>query len=839
MSGQSRIVVAAVVCLFAATSLSGQGFLRSLRPSVVVPGSGGGGAECTHPCTIDSTQRAIYDQMVIDYNGGAPTTWGGEWLAHVINQATYAEWDIIADAGLGSDSTFDIGEVAALAYQITGNAAYATEAYSRLTDTATLDTSGWGTNELRDVYPRVLFAYDWLYDWMDATQRTAVRAYAKELLDRHMDFIDPWIIPNLAIYQTDSDVAVEMFFGFQLHQLVIGDEDAAAMAIFADTAYTWGSLTATGCNFVSLRNALCYHLTHGIGGEWFESSAYNMGTVPSIMRGIHAIRTIRGTDDFPEVDGDYFTNIAKSRLSQIGPDLTNMLFWGDNEDGRYVVNELTKVHSTTLGMLEAVGVAADATTAQQLQDLVLTLHDTYNMTAAVGGQNFNARAAYLYNPYVTRGDYTTADRGFFSSGNGHTAYKSGYSTTTDSQILIAWNAYPTGYTDRADHGLAGAFGSFELLRKGNWEIRHPRGYGVFSIGPTNTNAMSFEGLVGNIVNSGGSDVALGSNTESIFFEYRKVRAHEFGSDYAYVTGTQGGSRTEAPSTGVYLLEPAWLNEHSRSVLYLPGADKTTDCVVIYDYTNVEDPEALSFSGHTYPWHGMNAYQQSQIEATKRRTLTFHMSGSPTNAAGSITSTTAGGNTQKIFTLLPATQTKTTITEASDPRFTETSSGDPIQSELAYSVEITETSGDNQTVPFLNVQCVYETGITVTATLIDDAEGIQGVLLSRTGEDDVVALFNSAAASDLSSPTVVSTDYYAYNSANQTILDNARWRTTDFSVSFTTTTTNSRIFAFDLKQSLTWTYDIGGGSTAMGESSAGVAVIALTSSGAKTFAADVP
>jgi hypothetical protein len=109
-----------------------------------------------------------------------------------------------------------------------------------------------------------------------------------------------------------------------------------------------GGLDATASDLKSsMRNSIKKYVELSKGGQWVESSSYNLGTLRLVLSGAEGVRTATGVDHFPEITA-LQKELALSQIYEMAPDHKQAYQWGDVEHTR----ELELFHrSTLLGQL--------------------------------------------------------------------------------------------------------------------------------------------------------------------------------------------------------------------------------------------------------------------------------------------------------------------------------------------------------------------------------------------------------------------------------------------------------------------------------------------------------
>ena len=142
-------------------------------------------------------------------------------------------------------------------------------------------------------------------------------------------------------------------------------------------------------------------------------------------------------------------------------------------------------------------------------------------------------------------------------------------------------------------------------------------------------------------------------------EFKAVVAHEHAVDgsYAYISGTTGGQKApEGSSTP----PPTFLNEWTRSLVYLPSRDARSDTIVVHDRVNAQNPANLP-KFNRYRARGPNEQAAiSAMPATKQWMI--HAPTEPRLDATGLSWSTAGGQSVVVDTLLPAGQRRVVYDE---------------------------------------------------------------------------------------------------------------------------------------------------------------------------------
>ena len=673
----------------------------------------------------------------------------------------------------------DIGEYAVLAYQITGDVTYARKAWTMLNGYATgksfLDPTFFpedGRNFTREAFVDFVWMYDWLYPALSASERTLFLNQLNRWGDMVLDKL-----PNVSwgTRLTDSDETVGHYFGLAFLDLATGPDNPRA-GTFLST--TWnehsanatlpvGGLTATASNLTSsMRNAIRCYVEMAEGGEWLESSEYNMNTMRLLLWGAYGVRTATGVDYFPEISR-YAGQLAKAQISEVAPDLNDAYQWGDDQEPRTLGIWLRLTLAGSLsGLLQN-----DASTGPYAQEFVDDLVARY--PEALGASSSVGTSFFLcYNPYASRADWRGAFRkGYTATGYGFQFFHDGWGVGDS----FFGTQFPT--SPRVDHGLW-YLNTFQLYRRGEWAVTHPIGY------------QTSEGEYMNSMLIGGL---------SATYEHKGLVAQEYGpaDEYAYSAGSCSGQFYEQP----YYEPPAtFLHEWTRSLLYLPSADKHSDTIVIFDRTNADNPKNVA---------RVERYRASDLAriqgAPSNKQWIIHSPVVPTLTADAISWSTAGGQRVRVNTLLPAAQNRTVV----DEKTAWTVNGTILDEERKFQTRITPQS-EQRWDTFLNVVQAYDAGTSLSNTTVRSTGGeAEGAVVARGGHNDTLVLFSA-------------------NTFERVL-------TTGYTLNWTANTPRTEAYFLDLAPAATWSVVVDGGvSVPVTVSEQGVGRVALTGVGPHTL-----
>jgi hypothetical protein len=614
----------------------------------------------------------------------------------------------------------DMGQWATIAFQTTGDKRYAQKAWKNLT--ARMNWVPPSRNWTREFFIQHVIMYDWLYPALTPDQRktfyTTLNSWGDLVLGK-TKLKNAW-----GTRTHDTDELHGQYFSLALIDLATGPDNPRAGTFLSST---WtdtgklkrvGGLDATAADHSTMRNAIKLHMQMAAGGEWVESSQYNIGTLRLIALGSEAVRTATGNDHFPEVTA-MLRQAALVQLYTITPDLKNVFQWGDVEHPHVMV---LWDQITTLGLLAGV-TQDDPNSGPYVHQMVLDLFKKHG---------FNSRTEpwvemfWCYNPYAPHKDWRKVlPPCHYAPGMGVLFF-----TDWKPSGSLFVGHMPTRIG--VDHEVE-FFGDFQLYRKGEWAVTHPIGYGGSAIQGEGVNGMLIAGL-------------------SSMVEYRGPVAQECGpgGEFAYLAGTTSGKLYRIH----YRPPPPFLHEWTRSLFYLPAKDRQLDTIVVFDRVKASDPRKLPL---------FDKYSRDDVlrinGASALLEWIIHSPVEPTMSQGSCDWRTPGGQSVHVATLLPAKLKQKVYSEkALWPK------GHNLRpEELKFQARfMAGATGGWQT--FFNVVQVSgpkQTGTTTHLTSMGrDAEG---VLVVRPKQDDILVVFGARPAS-----RVLKTGYtltWEANSAN--------------------------------------------------------------------------
>lgn len=527
------------------------------------------------------------------------------------NDPVYQKLLLHANAsGLSGDAGYYDG----LMYMITGNTQYATNAWShfkglpgnytqavsgctpgaKLRGLNTYNTSGGCSkpDDRRDIFPKAALLYSWIADALPAQDKANFADILDMLAYNALDIDINGVNFNYAPRPRDSDQAVGDYFGLVIYALAIRDENVSKSNTFLNatdsTGKSVGGVDSTGANTSTWRNNMSRFISFATGGQWIESSQYNLLTVSYLITGIEAINDYYGSDKFPEVN-DLYDDFATSMIDELTPNLTDSYKWGDYQTAPRGLLDYRRVQMYTC--------IAYVTNSPEMWYMV----DQMNSSMGTGSNPtyyVDPYFFYFYDPRPTRTRpsgirYSNAGSDIVGNyGRGISFYHYGGSTWTNQDTFFASSMFNNSRVDHEDENLS----DFEWWRKGGYFMTKPRlYYGHYYYFTHFHNTMQVSGFYG-----------------ASWMQKGQYASH-FANDYVYhVGGTYGFPY--ALDGSIYQPPPTSIREWTRSHLFYHDTSSGDDTLFIFDRLNFRDPRTLWRSANYRPDHlkkinSMNATNQ--------------------------------------------------------------------------------------------------------------------------------------------------------------------------------------------------------------------------------------
>ncbi|QGH73047.1 MAG: Oligo alginate lyase [Siphoviridae sp. ctCJE6] len=455
----------------------------------------------------------------------------------------------------------DLGLRPGLMYLLTGDAAWASAAFSRVKGYRgrTINTGGMQPtrNQTRHEFVTMSVLYDWIKDGLSSSDRARFR----DILDYWCDLVIADVNHGTRI--SDSDETTGHYFGVMLYALSLKSEDPARSQelinhqgkSYVESGKTkWISRPMGGFDASSLqggyttwRDGIAMFCTRSAGGEWLESSNYNIGTMQYLITGIIAINENLGVDKFPEctsMAGDF----AQDLVFQTTPDVKDSFQWGDTQNPR------------DLNLFRRIGVAALISGATK-NPLALWLFD--RLWAKNGTTNVPPHWILGVDPYAPRRAPLPGEAFHIAAGMGTGYYHAGWGDQ-DSFFAAIFKPW-TG----VDHQTS-MFTNFGLYRKGRWKITNPRGYyGAIDAEAPYQNTMLIHGAL-----------------PYMDQETRMMTGGAGGAGVLVLSGKTGGLPYKDNNP------PVTMREWQRTYVY-KHADSGDDLILVVDNVDADNPMALS------------------------------------------------------------------------------------------------------------------------------------------------------------------------------------------------------------------------------------------------------
>lgn len=756
-------------------------------------------------------RQLTINRMKADYeaNTSSPATLGGR---------LYKQYKAIADAGT---SYFEYGAYATFMFQATGDTAYADKAWTALNRTGNVLSqtspggdksmfvrtgSGLGSNFGREFSISLVMIYDWLYPGLSPANRATFLAQLNTIFTYQST-------EAVSLDRQDSDQTTGTFLGVACLYYATNDHNPTAASLWTVAAN--GGITATAADYATKRNAVKYYVTvPSAGGEWCESAEYNVGTPRLAVYGNECLKTTAAATSLSEIDA-LVPYVAKRMMYMTTPDKLESFQWGDEQNPRQFAARIFSWYSTCMAL---VGAMADSTPErQQLQRYLLNVFATQGEPSSL--IVLWPHGIFLYDPYATAAaDLSGLAKGWYASGNGMSVFHDAIETATSASY---W--YHFRPEARTVHHHINYFGDYQLYRKGEWAITHPIAYSANGI--TGQGSSYLADMVNcNTIESFSGFPSWLNNLEP--FGFRRMQGQRFGTDYSYAVATQGGLAHPTldidGQSNYFDPPPIFCHENTRTLGYLSTADQSSTSIVVVDRINVENPESLTKFAR---YRTANPPEQTLIAAQPRWVSYLHQRTNPVITSNLTEWTTAGGQLCKDEWLLP-TIANVTITEQDE---TALSPYDCTTGEKKWRTKVM-ANADVQWNFLVRVVSVRDSGKTHTSTLLTGTSSSYGVLVTRTGVDDRIVIFNGTQSSNITAGS-------GFPSIAQlsTALTGVNLRATTFTITWTQTTTNAKVLIWDLNPANTWTTNLdGAGAQALTVDSAGTAEYTTSSSGAHSL-----
>lgn len=804
----------------------------------------------THPTLlITSGRQTIWAQMKGDYDASATNPKCTD-VGYSVNQkiacTIYKTVVDQANEAIGSDLTNE-GVEPALLSQVTGENASARclTAYNTSVSTGVLhySTSAAAAADLnvhRELFTDWVLVYDWCYQQWTQTQRDTYLSRLNGLATGILTTYYPngWVCG-------DVDQPIGNYFGLAALYYSTKSYNQTIVDLWADDdigGVTAGSLICSPSTSLSktARNMIAYYYgeatgsstTSGpsVGGAWWQGTEYSAEAFLGVL-GCEAVRTTdAGNAPCTEID-TWIDDWAQYYTHRISRDYQSIYQFADNQEPHTQWMPFFNNHETA-HYLTLTGLLPDGSIRQHLWRQFL------NFFAVNGsGQTFPglyaSRTMMLANPYVTAAsDLTALPQCYPSTG-------AGVYTWNDSWTGVSSNAsqFVTHFKGdmRAHDHLIAYFGDIYLYRKGQFAVTHPFSYaGVAGLLPEGTNTVSLEGL----------DPSPG-RLSFVGPQYKQANGYTCGSNYLYVAGTTGGGyRPGADYDGVAVFPPEhYVDEYTRSVVYLPSVSKTYDTIYVVDRASVKDPETLTrfnqyATGTCYPATATACFSLRSVgEAYKQRIQEFPrwssylfqwIDSSPSVASNVTTWTLADGQIVEDNWLTPDAVTITL--EDTNNNFAFNNPNTTIPGERKWRTKIEPNTNVDWNV-MARVITARDSGAAAPVTVELSVTGTcLATHIKRTGENDVVIISN-AAQGDLI-PQLYPTAAQA-----AAVLATARYhKAKTCTIPWTASTATTQVISLDQNPTgLTWTTNLdSAGAVSATPNSSGLKELSVSGTGAHSL-----
>ena len=522
----------------------------------------------------------------------------------------------------GSPRYDDFGLWCTILYQVTGDLTYARTAWNQFQSAV---TSAPDANQVREYLTEHAIIFDWLYPALSPAERetavTGLNAWASYALA----IGTPTYVGG--VRTSDSDASIGYYFGLATVDLAtagLSPQHIAWLSATQNAGWTGGpavpvgGLDATGTNRQTLRNTIRQYVTGpASGGEWFESSEYNLGTQVLLAMGAAAVRTATGADHFPEVTA-YLVDAASAQSYFVTPDLQQSVDWGDVQASRGFLEKMFE-RTTLLGTL-AGETEWNSQGGPQAEGLLQALFSKYGVSGYGSAEPW-PRFFLFDDPYAPTTQWSAGTVARYFAGTGDLLVHAGSGLF---QARMAARPF-------VDHEV-GYLGDFQLYLNGEWAITHPIGYGGGAQLGQGVNGLLIAGLSG-MASRGPDAVQSGDNWWSI-------------------TGSTSGLYYDLP---YWDPPPSFLRMWRRTVVYLRRGG--LDIIVVQDTIDADNPATLpSFSRY-------NAADAATISAAAGLVQwIIHAPVAPAINGPTASWQTPGGQPVSVTTLSPGSYTTAVLSE---------------------------------------------------------------------------------------------------------------------------------------------------------------------------------
>lgn len=454
---------------------------------------------------------------------------------------------------VGTPAYDDLGQAAAIVYRVTGDKSYAAAAWAQLQKVMAND--GRAANDVKQRYADYQLVFTWVKDTLTAEQIAAFGTTIKAWSDYCLGVNQPQYTGSFRL--NDSDQTVGQFFGLALQDaLQIPPGNLLQQNIVnlgtGKLGAPVGGLTATAADTSSVRNTLNWYVsTLAKGGEWPESSQYDLNTVGQlVIPGWLAHWDATGANSFPEI-ATYIPTACQAALVDWTPGLEQRVLWGDNDAQTSGGPNLYKAMPYLAALQVAANRVGATTEAAQIGALILALQATYPAALAQAEVHF----FYFADPYDPTQAFRTP-----------TVLQSNYSPGVGLYRRIDGDKLFFGFSPSRldiDHEFT-LVGDLRLWANGEWVIREPISYGGTGTAAT-ANSFTVSGLSAMYAKG---IVGFDECQEWTYLDY-------LSSGPLYGPGESWNP------------PPVFCSEMRRRVLYLP----TANTIFLCDRLNSTDPAA--------------------------------------------------------------------------------------------------------------------------------------------------------------------------------------------------------------------------------------------------------
>lgn len=504
------------------------------------------------------------------------------------NVSEYALLKKAADQSASNPFYDDSGLCSMIMYLLSGNAAYAVQAYNRLLAYVFSDVDnpagGINMNNVREYFIEACIIYGNIKPGLNIAQQADIEKYLYQYA--YLSIGDSAHITNPANKNkggfdlTDSDQCIGQYFG-----LALMDKLGLLNKLNSSASWLSGNILAganAGQSISSIKTTILHYINDlAKGGEWFESSEYNPNTTVLLALGIYSLENSNDADILAILAAwnNLLPDMANAAMCSFNSIVGNNSImsmrseWGDNEKIG-VLNSYKE--APYLAMLTYGLNKINNNTANTIASLLgnLLIADKVDLTSGYG-MPIRQRYFYFVNPYLVKSAITYPQINF-SSGVGLLRY-----VNADGDYFEVYS--PNRNYIQHEYDLMGSIRFYSGAAK-EYLIDHPITYGP---------PPQLQGALQNSINLYGIPAMLDDPADD-----SSLAANSSGTQKRFVSASWDSANkyifAECQTSGriynknAWHSPASWVNQCNRRIFYIEYQDSIY--VFIHDRINVIDPK---------------------------------------------------------------------------------------------------------------------------------------------------------------------------------------------------------------------------------------------------------